>query len=358
MRALAAFRRRTGGPRPVPIALVAALALAAAALPLPARAATLTVNSAADTDARDAWLTLREAILVGNGNGSLALSSLTADEQRQVVGALANPGLNTILFDPGIARVDVGAGGLPTVENPIEIDGGGIVVLAGAAAGVGANGLWIKAGGSTVRGLVIQGFTGSGILLTDGGDNHLEGNRIGATGANGYGVTISDSPGNTVGGQRTLPGPCAAPCNLISGNTTDGILIYGPRATGNFVQGNFIGTDVDGTSPLGNGYGVFVTKLVGVAGAPARNVIGGRNATPWTACTGACNLISGNQGYGVLLLFSGEEGNAVQGNFIGPDVNGKAKVDALEHPLGNALSGVLVSATGAAAGSAPNNTGA
>src|SRR5436189_3530700 len=46
-------------------------------------AAVITVNSTLDTDARDSFLTLREAILINNR--TLAVASLTTDEQAQVV---------------------------------------------------------------------------------------------------------------------------------------------------------------------------------------------------------------------------------------------------------------------------------
>jgi hypothetical protein len=89
--------------------------------------------------------------------------------------------------------------------------------------------------------------------------NEILGNFIGtnlsgtaALGNSINGVVIG-GPGNTVGG--TDPGAG----NLISGNNRDGVQIASPTATNNQVQGNFIGTDVNGTSDLGNsGFGVFI----------------------------------------------------------------------------------------------------
>ena len=46
---------------------------------------------------------------------------------------------------------------------------------------------------------------------------------------------------------------------VISGNGANGIQITGASATGNFVQGNLIGTDVTGTADVGNGTGVIIT---------------------------------------------------------------------------------------------------
>jgi len=58
--------------------------------------AIITVNSSADTDARDSVLTLREAILLSNG--VLLKSALTAAEQAQVSGTPA-PGLDEVRFN-------------------------------------------------------------------------------------------------------------------------------------------------------------------------------------------------------------------------------------------------------------------
>ena len=52
------------------------------------------------------------------------------------------------------------------------------------------------------------------------------------------------------GHDNTIGGPGAG--NVISGNQGDGIDIDLPADTGNFVQGNFIGTDQSGTLSLGN----------------------------------------------------------------------------------------------------------
>ena len=58
---------------------------------------------------------------------------------------------------------------------------------------------------------------------------------------------------------------------MISGNTTDGVLIVNSGSTLNIVQGNFIGTNASGENRLGNGrYGIEISQ--------PNNVIGGKNA--------------------------------------------------------------------------------
>ena len=167
-------------------------------------------------------------------------------------------------------------------ETDPNFAGTPIVVLNGANAGNSVNGLTITVAGCTVQGLVIQGFqgnnfTGSGILITGSNatGNVVRGNFIGtdATGmqavANGNaGVLIVDAANNTVGGVT------AADRNLISGNGFVGVEMENPGATGNVVQGNFIGTDVTGAATLGTtiqntGVDVF---------AASNNLIGGASA--------------------------------------------------------------------------------
>ena len=127
-----------------------------------------------------------------------------------------------------------------------------LIELDGTSAGGFQYGIIISAGGSTVRGLVINRFiSGGGINLHTAGGNTIAGNFIGtnvggtAALANGTGVLIqAGSTGNTVGGLS------AADRNVISGNGNNGVSL---NASGNTVLGNFIGTDLTGLAPVGNG---------------------------------------------------------------------------------------------------------
>ena len=118
------------------------------------------------------------------------------------------------------------------------------------------------------------------------------------------GVLINfGSANNTIGG--TTP----AARNLISGNGGNGVRSdYHP----NVVQGNFIGTQVDGVSPLGNGSnGVLINFTVD-------NVIGG-------SASGAGNTIAFNGGAGVLVMGASSpvSSNAVFANSgLGIDLDG------------------------------------
>jgi autotransporter-associated beta strand protein/parallel beta-helix repeat protein len=257
------------------------------------------------------------------GPGSLRQAILDAD---------VNPVGNTIDFNitgSGVQTITP-LTPLPAVTEPVTIDGYSqpgasvntlthgdnavlLIELDGSAAPLGSNGLTISAGNSTIRGLVINNFSGDGIaLLTNGGDQ-VEGNFIGTNAAGaaalangGKGVTINDSAGNTIGGTT------ADARNVISHNSSYGVAISGSGAAGNVVEGNYIGLQADGASPLGNlGGGVLVD------GGAASNTIGGTAA-------GAGNVLGGvvDGDFGIALDGVGTQFNVIAGNFIGTDSTG------------------------------------
>src|SRR5262249_49487790 len=118
---------------------------------------------------------------------------------------------------------------------------------------------------------------------------------------NQMGVYIFNAPANTIG-DFTSP----AGVNVISGNTQQGVLIEDSHATGNVVQGNFIGTDAAGFAALSSG--AEGVEIVGAFG----NLIGG------TAGVRRFNIIAGNGSHGVSL--NGAAGNLVLGNNIGANM--------------------------------------
>src|SRR5207237_3117206 len=163
---------------------------------------------------------------------------------------------------------------------------------------------------------IISGNGGSGVNPSRGShDNSILGNFIGtnvtgnAAVANAVGVYIVDSPNNLVGGT------VAGSRNVISGNTFAAVSVEGAAATGNLVQGNFLGTDFTGIVALPNHDGIGLRA--------ANNVIGGTVPV-------ARNVMSGNINVGIYLS-TGATGNQVMGNFIGTDVTGTAKVSNLQH---------------------------
>ncbi len=294
---------------------------------------TLTVNTNDDADdgaCNAAHCSLREAILTANS---------TPGQVEFIAFSVGGGGAQTI--SPAAA--------LPTITNPVTIDGttqpgfGGapLVELNGTNAGAITAALNITAGGSTVRGLVINRFNGHGIRLASAGGNTVAGNFIGTNAAGtaaqanvglSSGVFIDFSPNNTVGGLT------AAERNLISGNGDAGVRIDGPSATGNRVHGNLIGTDLGGTVAVGNG-----GAGVNVRAAPG-NIVGGTAAA-------ARNVISGNAGFGVVIQFAGANANLVQGNFIGTQADGVSA-------LGPNLSAGVVIGAGGPSGNSVGGTNA
>jgi hypothetical protein len=135
----------------------------------------------------------------------------------------------------------------------LELDGSRLQGRSGSA-----NGLTIEGGHSTVEGLEIENFPGDGILVTSS-HNTIGGDQIGVD-SNGQ----PNSPTGRITDQyptgTTTPVFVRPPLgNIISGNGGDGVLIQGPKAQFNLLEGNFIGTDVTGTVADGNrGNGVEI----------------------------------------------------------------------------------------------------
>jgi CSLREA domain-containing protein len=185
------------------------------------------------------------------------------------------------------------------------------LVVANAASGIEISSSPNNQIGGTVAGAgnVISGHLNYGIVLggaTTSG-NTIQGNRIGTNAAgtaalpNGIqGIAVrSAANANAIGGTS------AAARNLISGNTEDGIFIADPGSDNNVVLGNFIGTDVTGTSAIANGFtGVLTASANG-------NTIGGTAA-------GAGNVIAFNGIDGVAI---GGVQNAILGNSIFSNVS-------------------------------------
>jgi parallel beta-helix repeat protein len=314
--------------------------------------ATFTVSNVNDSGAGS----LRQAILDSNATG---------------------PGTNVIQFAiPGAgAHTIFPASALPSVSVPAFINGASQpgfvqanapqVVLDGTNAGL-VNGLVLAANGCTVAGLVIDNFKEHGIWVQSS-NNLLIANYIGtdATGTRAArnladAVFIAPNSGSVTG--NVLQN------NLISGNEQAGVNLTNVSA-GTVLTANLIGTDITGTRPLGNLFGIFDVgssgnriggnvisgnQAIGVAldgsgEVMANNLVGtdasGTRAVPngggvdigGSAETFQANLISGNRGGGVSLSVQTAR-NLVLSNLVGVDLSG-------ERPLGNGGDGIDVNAS-------------
>ncbi|HWB13392.1 MAG TPA: MBG domain-containing protein [Pirellulales bacterium] len=217
-------------------------------------------------------------------------------------------------------------------QPQIDIDGSKI---GGTAQ---SDGLVFKAGGNTVKGLIINNFNGFGIVLDGtidaahntgpGINNTIQGNFIGTdkTGQtaapNLNGIDIFNSSYNLIGGV-VLPTGQFATGNLISGNTETGIFLSTATDTHNYINGNYIGTDVTGEKPVPNKLdGVALAPPIGQAGLgfASNNFIGGVDPTTNQPSAFAYNVIAGNGADGVLIV--GGSGNQVATNLIGLGADG------------------------------------
>jgi CSLREA domain-containing protein len=326
-----------------------------------ASAATITVTTAVDEiTPNSGTVSLREAITAINAGNSLG----DPDIVTQNPGTFGtNDTINFNIAGSGVKTINVGANAsasgipLPTITKKVVINGytqgvaavntlansGNAVILIelnGASAGAAKNGLVLgsNSGGSTIRGLAINRFTGNGIVIQSSG-NTISGNFIGTNPGGGTrmpngtfptagdGVLIQNASNNIIGT------PAVGDRNVISGNAINGVHIVGTTslpATGNKVQGNFIGIDKGGINGVGNR-----TEPAPAPGTTEGNnlfgveISGGNNNTIGGTVAGARNVIGFN-GDGIVIDNGGQQ-NIIQGNFIGVGANGVTSTPNLLH---------------------------
>ena len=228
----------------------------------------------------------------------------------------------------GVLITDAGSSGNKLFNNAIGTNSSSATGLGNAANGVQIN---LGAAANQVGGTgtneanIISGNTLTGVQVDGAGTNanSVVGNLIGTNlaGMAGLanvqnGVAIQNGAASNL-----IGGTTASARNVISGNTQDGILLTGASTAINLIQGNYIGTNLNGTSALPNAMGgVKITDATG-------NTIGGLTGSPGTPApgTGPGNVISGNATNGITIEKSsgtGNTNNLVQGNLIGLDKNG------------------------------------
>ena len=151
----------------------------------------------------------------------------------------------------------------------------------------------------------------------------------------GTDVTGTTALGNSGDGVHILDASnnTIGPDNVISANAIAargaGVSITGPQAVNNRVINNNIGTNRDSSAVLGNGRaGVYLAEAAHNNIIGSGNVISGNGFPP-----GADPLTTGSTG--VYIFGAGTTGNWVTGNLIGTDRSGN-------HGLTGALVGVLI----------------
>lgn len=287
--------------------------------------------------------------------------------------ANANPGPDEIHFNiPGSGPHEIiPLTPLPFVTDPCIIDAytqaGAIPATAGSTAviKVGLNGTMVDpeiegyhgfalSSNCTVRGFAIFNFGSAVNVATD--NNVVEGCYIGLD------ISGTIPMGNVFDGifitgqSNRIGGPAPAQRNVISGNSY-GVAIF-PHSTNNVIQGNYVGTDANGTTTLSNdneGIGsggsnnqILDNLVVGHASAniavvhwsefdpvPTGNLIAGNrighhadgSLTNAVNCQGVMlfggantvirdNIIYGNDCHGVLITEDESTGNLITNNAI------------------------------------------
>lgn len=245
--------------------LLAVLVVACTSSPTPSRESPPPTTASPASLAGDLVVTRA----LDGGPGSLRQALLDAEAGDVIT-------FDPVVFAPHTSTAIVVESGLPRItQGDLTIDAsdaGVILVGSRLAEGGFVSGLEITSDGNTVRGMQVVNFPAAGIAVAGGRDN-------------------------TIGGDRSIGGGPIGQGNLTGRNGV-GIGLWG-SAQGNFVDGNLIGTEADGTEPLGNrAHGVWVTE--GATG----NVLG------------PGNVIAHNGQSGVALE-DGAEGNTVgPGNVI------------------------------------------
>jgi CSLREA domain-containing protein len=298
---------------------------------VPARASSAwVVNSAADTggNCTASSCTLRAAIAAANrssGADLIAFNIPPGGPQTIVVGAGAALGLPSIKGDDvtvdGGTQPGGGANGI-RLDDP-DPDGG-------------ESGLVVDGQRATVRGLVITRFDRYGIYLrSTAHEAVIAGNWVGTRDGVTDDGTLDDGIRVKGGGGHRIGGANQADRNVVAGANNDGIQLE--DSSDNVVIGNYVGMTADGLGRLPN-----ADSGIQLDGVSLRNRVGGLTV-------GERNVVSGNAGIGVQLLGSMRadgtcetpEGNLVQGNYLGVNVNGTKPTSGGTH--GNYGDGAQIS---------------
>jgi hypothetical protein len=302
-------------------------------------------------------------IISGNTSGGISLA-------QYLVGGFGNPVENNLVIGnyvgtnaagtaavPNNFNITIGrAGAFNTVKNNL-ISGGTIIgiqiqmnannnIIEGNLIGTNLNGTGPVANQFGIRFLssstegpsnnIIGGNTADSRNIISGNNwgiygqgsnngkilnNQIKGNYIGTnlTGTaslpNQSGIAfVGHATENIIGGSLPDEG------NLISGNTSTGIIIFNVFAenTDNLIEGNLIGTNADGNQAIPNGFS-------GIQVEGSGNIIGGSDPS-------RRNIISGNGQFGARIF---ENNITVEGNYIGTDVTGSIGI-------GNGISGLSI----------------
>jgi parallel beta-helix repeat protein len=253
-----------------------------------------------------------------NSTGSASVSGqgvgISVTGTGNTVGGTVSAARNVISGNATVSATGMGID-ISGSANLIEGNYVGTTAAGTAALSNGQFGIEIAGPNNTIGGVgagagnVISGngspATGAGIIIFATAPNNLVvGNKVG-TNQSGTNAVPNATGIDIEGAQTTVGGTTSGAGNLISGNNVG----IGLRSESNLIAGNYIGTDITGTLPLGNTVGLFDSNNA------SNNTIGGTTAS-------AGNVISGNNFVGLSL--NGDSGVVIEGNIIGLAANGSS----------------------------------
>lgn len=164
----------------------------------------------------------------------------------------------------------------PVIQGNLTIDSSNTgVIVDGSHLSEFVAVLDILSNGNTIQGLQFVNSPGAGIVLSGGAQS------------------------NIIGGDRNIGLGLLGQGNLVS-NTNTGIGLWDNGTSFNTIMGNLIGTDVSGTSALGNGcnIGIYISE------GASHNIIGPNNIIAYT------------QEQGIGIVGSNSVGNTITQNSI------------------------------------------
>ncbi len=235
---------------------------------------TLTVDTA--NDVLDGDATSIDALLANKGaDGLISLrEAIWATNNTTNIDA-STPDVINFAIGSGAQTIMVGAGGLPTITDAIDLDattqtgyaGTPLITLDGTNATGSTGGIVLRTNDSLVSGFIVHSFPDEGIEIdgsTGFGDNNIiENNWVGITSAGAAagnlddGILVSEFADNN-----------EIRNNIVGSSGGDGIDIRN-NSTGNWVWGNTIGISSDGTTVRANaGHGLHLN------GTATGNIIG------------------------------------------------------------------------------------
>jgi hypothetical protein len=223
-------------------------------------------------------------------------------------------GVNVRVAGNLVGTTSAGTSALPNQTGIGVLDTSG---YSGISCG-GSVGLPIIGGPLLTLRNVISGNTAYGIYTQEATETIIEGNFVG-TDVSGT-QRLPNFLGIYIVQDAVIGGSAIGARNLISGNESHGILVSAGRAD---ILGNFIGTDISGTDPLGNG-GTGIRSEIGFLAnrVISGNVIAFNGARDPVGGGIALDNLADSNGYSILgnSIFANTSDGSIPGRGIGIDL--------------------------------------